>query len=127
MISTLTRGVMADRAIFTQGVVDATMLDAVAGLISKGGTVAIAGVAPASQIDAKIGLFNFVLYEKAIKGGLYGGWDARNAVPLLLDLYRAGELKLDELITKRYRLEEMNQGYTDMREGRNIRGVIIHD
>ncbi|MDV3357380.1 alcohol dehydrogenase, partial [Dietzia sp. IN118] len=41
--------------------------------------------------------------------------------------YRAGNLKLDELVTKTYRLEEINQGYQDMRDGKNIRGVIIYD
>ena len=45
----------------------------------------------------------------------------------LLGLYRTGDLKLDELITRRYRLEEINQGYQDMLEGRNIRGVIVHE
>ena len=45
----------------------------------------------------------------------------------MLDLYRAGKLKLDELITTRYTLDQVNQGYEDMMAGRNIRGVIIHD
>jgi S-(hydroxymethyl)glutathione dehydrogenase/alcohol dehydrogenase len=47
-------------------------------------------------------------------------------IPRLLGLYRAGQLKLDELITRRYRLEELNQGYADLMEGRNIRGVLLH-
>lgn len=42
----------------------------------------------------------------------------------MLELYRTGQLKLDELITREYRLEDINQGYEDMREGRNIRGLI---
>jgi S-(hydroxymethyl)glutathione dehydrogenase/alcohol dehydrogenase len=45
----------------------------------------------------------------------------------MLDLYRAGRLKLDELITTRYRLDEVNQGYRDLLDGRNIRGVLLHD
>lgn len=44
----------------------------------------------------------------------------------MLDLYRHGQLKLDELITGRYSLDEINQGYQDMREGRNLRGVIVY-
>jgi S-(hydroxymethyl)glutathione dehydrogenase/alcohol dehydrogenase len=39
-------------------------------------------------------------------------------------MYREGELKLDELITNRYSLAQVNQGYQDMRDGVNIRGVI---
>jgi Zn-dependent alcohol dehydrogenase len=45
----------------------------------------------------------------------------------MLDLYRAGKLKLDELVTNTYSLEEINQGYADLEAGRNIRGVIIHE
>ena len=44
----------------------------------------------------------------------------------LLRLYDAGQLKLDELVTATYSLEEVNQGYQDLRDGKNIRGVIIH-
>jgi len=44
-----------------------------------------------------------------------------------LNLYREGQLKLDELITKRYKLEDINEGYRAMRDGENIRGVIIND
>ena len=48
-------------------------------------------------------------------------------IPRILELYRAGKLKLDELITTRYTLDQVNQGYEDMMAGRNIRGVIIHE
>ncbi len=44
-------------------------------------------------------------------------------IPNLLSLYRAGQLKLDELITRTYTLDEINDGYQDMRDGKNIRGV----
>jgi S-(hydroxymethyl)glutathione dehydrogenase/alcohol dehydrogenase len=44
----------------------------------------------------------------------------------LLRLYDAGQLKLDELVTAKYRLEDVNQGYQDLRDGKNIRGVIVH-
>ena len=45
----------------------------------------------------------------------------------MLELYRAGKLKLDELVTKQYKLEEINQGYDDLNAGKNIRGVVIHE
>jgi S-(hydroxymethyl)glutathione dehydrogenase/alcohol dehydrogenase len=48
-------------------------------------------------------------------------------MPRLLGLYRQGDLKLDELITQRYTLDTINQGYEDMLAGRNIRGVLIHE
>jgi S-(hydroxymethyl)glutathione dehydrogenase/alcohol dehydrogenase len=39
-------------------------------------------------------------------------------------MYHNGNLKLDELVTRRYRLDQINDAITDMREGRNIRGII---
>jgi alcohol dehydrogenase (nicotinoprotein) len=45
----------------------------------------------------------------------------------MLDLYRSGRLKLDELVTSQYRLEDVNRGYQDLLEGRNVRGVLIHE
>ena len=47
-------------------------------------------------------------------------------IPKLLDLYREGRLKLDELITKTYTLEQINDGYADMNAGKNLRGVIMY-
>jgi len=45
----------------------------------------------------------------------------------MLELYRDSRLKLDELVTTRYRLEDVNQGYRDLLDGRNIRGLIVHE
>jgi len=45
----------------------------------------------------------------------------------LLGLYREGQLKPDELITRRYTLDQINEGYEAMRQGENIRGVIVYE
>jgi S-(hydroxymethyl)glutathione dehydrogenase/alcohol dehydrogenase len=58
---------------------------------------------------------------------VFGGANPRADIPKLLSLYRNGLLKLDELITNTYKLEDVNLGYQDMLEGKNIRGVILHD
>ena len=42
----------------------------------------------------------------------------------MLDLYRLGQLKLDELVTREYTLDDINQGYEDMHAGVNLRGLI---
>jgi Zn-dependent alcohol dehydrogenase len=64
------------------------------------------------------------LFQKRIQGAIYGMASPRDAVPNLLNLYSAGRLKLDELVTKRYTLDDINQAYADMRAGVNIRGVV---
>jgi S-(hydroxymethyl)glutathione dehydrogenase/alcohol dehydrogenase len=67
------------------------------------------------------------MWNKEIKGSIFGSLNPRADIPRLLNLYREGQLKLDELITKRYKLEDINEGYRAMRDGENIRGVIIND
>ena len=69
-------------------------------------------------------LFELTLYEKSIKGSLFGSSNPQMDIPRLLELYNLGQLKLDELITKEYALEDINEGYEDMRQGHNIRGLI---
>ena len=66
-------------------------------------------------------------YGRKIQGSIYGGCSPLVDVPLLIGLYEAGDLKLEELITRRYALDEINQGYADMLDGKNVRGVIIHE
>jgi Zn-dependent alcohol dehydrogenase len=71
-------------------------------------------------------LFELAMWNKEIKGSIFGSLNPRTDIPKLLNLYRAGQLKLDELITTTYKLDEVNVGYQAMRDGTNIRGVIAH-
>jgi S-(hydroxymethyl)glutathione dehydrogenase/alcohol dehydrogenase len=66
------------------------------------------------------------LYEKTIKGSLFGSGNPQYDIRKMLGLYQAGQLRLDELITRRYTLDQVNQGYADLVAGENIRGVIVH-
>ena len=63
----------------------------------------------------------------ALRGALFGDSNPLYDIPMLLGLYRSGDLKLDELITRRYRLDEISQAYQDLEDGKNIRGVIVHE
>ncbi len=65
--------------------------------------------------------------EKVVKGSYYGTIDAARDFPLLLDLYVAGKLKLDQLISKEYRLDQVNEAFESMLGGSVARGVIVFD
>jgi Zn-dependent alcohol dehydrogenase len=67
------------------------------------------------------------LFQKTVKGTLFGNSNPMRDITKMLDLYQAGQIKLDELITKKYKLDEINQGYDDLIAGKNIRGVIVHE
>ena len=77
--------------------------------------------------EGAISFLDMTLYEKQIVGSLFGSGNPRADIPALISLYREGQLKLDELITKTYTLDQVNDGYQDMRDGKNIRGVMVYD
>jgi S-(hydroxymethyl)glutathione dehydrogenase/alcohol dehydrogenase len=64
--------------------------------------------------------------EKQLVGSLFGSGNPRYDIPKLMGLYREGKLDLDGLVTKTYPLEGINEGYQDMRDGKNIRGVLVY-
>jgi S-(hydroxymethyl)glutathione dehydrogenase/alcohol dehydrogenase len=68
-----------------------------------------------------------ISYQRQVRGALFGDCNPLYDVPRLLGLYRAGQLKLDELITRTYRLDELNDAYRDLMDGKNIRGVLVHE
>lgn len=127
LITELTRGVGADKALVTVGVVTEEVIDAAFAAIRKGGTVVVTGLADAAKKTIHVSGGELTLFEKRIQGSLFGSGDPFHDIPRLVDLYRSGHLKLDEIITQRYTLDEINQGYNDLLEGKNVRGVLIHE
>ena len=93
----------------------------------KGGTVVVAGRARMAQTESSVKLVELAMWNKEIKGTIFGSLNPRHDIPNLLGMYREGTLKLDELITRRYTLDQINEGYQAMRNGENIRGVIMYD
>ncbi len=69
-------------------------------------------------------VLHMTVMEKQVVGSLFGSANPRFDIPRLLRLHADGQLKLEELVTHTYSLEEINLGYDDMRRGRNLRGVI---
>jgi S-(hydroxymethyl)glutathione dehydrogenase/alcohol dehydrogenase len=63
--------------------------------------------------------------EKTIKGSYYGSTDPRRDFPFLADLYLQGKLDLDQMITRTYSLDQINEAYEDMLKGEGARGVIV--
>ncbi len=81
--------------------------------------VGVSAVGLKASIDAR-GLHS----QKALKGCVYGSIRPRVDIPRFVDFYMAGDLKLDELITRTYRLEEINDAFAAMDAGEVARGVI---
>jgi NDMA-dependent alcohol dehydrogenase len=123
-VTELTWGQMADRVIMTPGVMYGDLMAGALTLTGKGGTCVVTAVAPMTQTHAAVNLFELAIWQKEIKGTIFGSLNPRRDIPNLLSMYRDGMLKLDELITRTYTLDQINLGYQDMRDNKNIRGVI---
>jgi len=126
-VTEMTRGQMADKVIMTPGVLYGDMMKLGTGLAGKGGTIVVTAIAPMTQTESSVNLFELAMWQKEIKGTIFGSLNPRADIPNLLSMYQAGTLKLDELITRTYPLDDINVGYQAMRDGENIRGVIVHE
>ena len=125
-IQQLTRGVGADQAIITVDVVNDEVVAAAFGTIRKGGTVVITGLADPTKHTVQLSGAEMTLFQKTVKGTLFGASNPMYDIPKLLGMYQAGQLKLDELVTQTYTLDQLNEGYDDLLAGKNIRGVLLH-
>jgi S-(hydroxymethyl)glutathione dehydrogenase/alcohol dehydrogenase len=125
-INELTWGRMAEKTIITVGDIQGEDIAAALSVTGKGGRAVVTGMGNAANVDVKLSLFELTLLQKDLQGAIFGGLAPRNAIPELLSLYQEGQLKLDELVTTKYSLEDINQGYQDMRDGKNIRGMVVY-
>jgi len=124
MVAELTRNRMADSAIITVGVLTGTLIGEVNELVGKGGAIVTTAVARYDDDVIRLPISAFSLSAKRLLGCVFGQTRPLADVSRILDQYRSGALRLDELITQRYSLDEINQGYVDMHAGKNLRGVI---
>ena len=92
--------------------------------LRKGGKAVVVGVAR-SEDSVPVKPVSLTFEEKTLTGSYFGSARPREDFPRLLALYKAGRLKLDELITHRYRVDEAAQAFADLEAGRNARGVIV--
>jgi NDMA-dependent alcohol dehydrogenase len=127
MLPELTMGRNADVVILTPGVLKGDLIAAACALGSKDSRVVVTAIAPFDQTDVQLNLFNFAMYNQTLMGTVFGSQSPRVQVPNLLNLFEAGELKIDEIITREYSLDEVQQGYEDQAAGTIIRGVVKFD
>jgi len=123
----VTNGQGADKALVTVGVVNGELVAQAFSAVRKAGVVVVTGLGSVENTTIPISHMELTMYCKELKGALFGDQNPSSDILKMLRLYQEGHVKLDELITKRYSLDEVNQGYEDMHAGKNIRGVMIYD
>jgi S-(hydroxymethyl)glutathione dehydrogenase/alcohol dehydrogenase len=92
--------------------------------IRKGGTAVVVGVSKPTE-TVTLGAFLMPFQEKTLTGSMYGSARPSIDFPRLLDLYKGGRLKLDELVTATYSIDDAQRAFADLVAGVNARGVIV--
>lgn len=122
----VTNGQGADSAIICTGVMQTEHIQQAFAAIRKAGTVVVTGIGH-PDTELKVNARELTLFQKRVQGAIFGASSPSRDIPWMLDMYRSGQLRLDELVTKTYSLDQINEGYADMHAGTNMRGVIRYD
>jgi S-(hydroxymethyl)glutathione dehydrogenase/alcohol dehydrogenase len=121
----VTNGQGADATILAVGVLKSADVAMAVNSVRKGGTVVVTAVARADAVGMPVNLLQFAMFQKRIQGVLFGMMSPAKDVTRLLSIYEQGQLKLDEMVTRTYALDEINQGYDDLHASTNLRGVVV--
>jgi S-(hydroxymethyl)glutathione dehydrogenase/alcohol dehydrogenase len=103
---------------------DAPAVNQAAEALAPGGTCIVIGV-PATGATVPLDVRPLVTGERVIRGSSYGSARTREDLPRMVALYQAGLLKIDELISKRYGLEDANEAFRALAAGELARGLIV--
>ncbi|RBY84480.1 NDMA-dependent alcohol dehydrogenase [Blastococcus sp. TF02A-30] len=123
----LSRGTGADVVVVTVGKMSAEVHDGAAACLGKGGTLVLTALGDRPS-DGRVTLNGQVttVFEHRVQGTMFGSCNPFTDIPRLLRLHEEGRLELDRLITRRYPLDEVNQGYRDQAAGETVRGLLVH-
>jgi NDMA-dependent alcohol dehydrogenase len=127
MLPELTQGRNADVVILTPGVLKGDLIASACGVGSKDARIVVTAIARFDQTDVQLNLFNFAMFNQTLMGTVFGSQSPRVQVPNLLNLVDAGQLKIDEIVTREYSLDEVQQAYEDQAAGTIVRGVVKFD
>jgi NDMA-dependent alcohol dehydrogenase len=128
IVREITFGEMSEKVILVPGELTPEMIGPAMTMTAKDGDVIVTGMSSNMDVqDVPFSLFELTMWQKSIRGALFGGGDPRITIPNLLSLYKAGRYKLDELITRTYKLEQVNEATRDMLNGEVIRAVFTLD
>ena len=120
----LTMGKNCDVVIITTGVLTGELVEQARSITAKGGVIVATSIAPYNQQSVEINMFSLTLFNQELRGTVFGSESPRVQIPRLLRLHHEGSLIIDELITKEYTIDEVQQGYDDLASGANLRGVV---
>jgi S-(hydroxymethyl)glutathione dehydrogenase/alcohol dehydrogenase len=120
----LTSGKKCDVVVLTPGRLTGELVEEARSITAKGGVIVATAIAPFAQTQVDINLAMFTLLNQELRGTVFGSVAPRVQIPRLLRLHHEGKFFVDELVTREYTINEVNQGYLDLASGQNVRGVV---
>ncbi|MBH0777989.1 NDMA-dependent alcohol dehydrogenase [Nocardia bovistercoris] len=123
-IAELTGGRMCHKVIAPMSRRDGHDIEALLDLTAKAGTCVLTAVGSALAAEVPLTLPMRTLLQKNLQGSLFGGGNPHEDILEVLALHKLGDLDLGGTVTREYRLEQINEGYEEIREGQNLRGII---
>jgi len=126
-VNELTWGHGADQSVVTVGVLDNAVIGNALNVVGKNGTCVVTSLAGNEDINVHLASAALTKYERVLRGAMFGSLNPMYDIVKLLRLYNEGKVKLDELCTRSYTLNQINQGYADLVAGELIRGRILFD
>ncbi len=113
-----------DKVIMSMGVGDGDALGEAFHLAGKLSKIVVTNIHPTSEASIAVPAVFLTLLEKQIVGSLFGSANIRKDIPRLLELYTQGQLDLDGLVTKTYTLEDINDGFAELKTGIVARQIV---
>ena len=120
----LTSGKNCDVVVLTPGRLTGELIEEARSITAKGGVIVATAIAPFAQTQVDLNLAMFSLYNQELRGTIFGSVAPLVQIPKLLKLHHEGKFIVDELVTREYTIDEVNQGYLDLAAGKNVRGVV---
>ncbi len=124
IVKKMTGGRGADYVFVTVGSISA--YEGVSKYLCVGGSIIMVGMPP-SGVKMSVEPVNLATANQSLIGSYMGGTVLKKDIPYLIDLYQQGRLKLDELVSRQYSLDEINQAIDDVKSGKTRRNVIVFD
>ena len=120
----LTMGKNCDVVIITVNAITDDLIEAARSITAKGGVVVVTSLASYGVHKVELDLMMFSMLNQELRGTVFGSENPRIQVPKLLRLHHEGTFNVDDLVTREYSIDEVEQGYADLKAGQNIRGVV---
>ena len=122
-----TRGRGVDKVLLTLNRILAEHFPMAIAALAPGGAIVQVGTPASDLTNIPLAPHELLRKQASLTGTVYGGMDPERDAIRYLDLYRAGRLPLERMVTQTYSLDGINDAFSDLAAGKNVRGVVVFD